>query len=197
MQITGIVLAGGKSSRMGTDKCYLTLGGNSLVEIALRKLQTLCSEVVISSNCSDYDAPGVKVIRDLITDSGPLAGIYSAMKETNAENFLVIPADLPFITTDFLKELVAGCQNYDAVVPRNNEGYIEPLAAYYNRACLPIIEESLMSGDFSVYKILKKLNVNYFKWETLPIAGKMHLFMNLNSPEDYRQAEEIFKGNVK
>lgn len=194
MQITGIVLAGGKSSRMGTDKCCLTLGGISLVEIALHKLQTLCSEVVISSNSYDFDHLGVKVIRDLITDSGPLAGIYSAIKKTNAQNYLVLPADLPFMTTDFLKQLVEPSGNYDVVVPRNNEGFIEPLAAYYSRACLPVIEESLLSGDFSVYKIFKKLNVRYFEWENLPIAGNKLLFMNLNSPEDYRQAEEIFKG---
>lgn len=189
--ITGIVLAGGKSSRMGTDKCCLSLGGNSLVEIALKKLQAVCPEVVISSNCDHFDL-GVPVIKDLMTDCGPLAGIYSVMKTVETEYYLVLPADLPFITKAFLELLITNSADFDAVIPRSAYGFIEPLAAFYNRNCLPVIEASLSSGDFSVWKIFKKLNVKYLDWEKLANFGNTNIFMNLNTPEDFRQAEEIF-----
>ena len=191
MQITGIVLAGGKSSRMGTDKCKLKLGGKTLTEIALNKLQTICNEVVISSNSHDFDHLGVKIIPDLITGCGPLAGIYSAIKETNAENYLVLPADLPFIPVGFLQMLTQSSGNFDVVVPRNNEGFIEPLAAYYSRRSLQVVEDSLLSSDFSVYKIFSKLNAQYIDWENLQFPNIENIFMNLNSPEDYRKAAEI------
>lgn len=178
---------------MGTDKCCLSLGGNSLVEIALKKLQEVCSEVVISSNCGHFEQSGVPVINDLITDCGPLAGIYSVMKTVEAENYLVLPADLPFITKSFLELLITNSADFDAVIPRSANGFIEPLAAFYNRSCLPVIEASLSSGDFSVWKIFKKLNVKYLDWENPADTANSNIFMNLNTPEDFRKAEEIFK----
>ena len=117
MKIQGIVLAGGKSSRMGQEKGLVKFRGKPLVEYAVEALSGICDSVVISTANPGYAYMGLTLIEDEIPDCGPLGGIYSCMKQEKADLFLVLSCDLPFVTPDLLSHLVEQYLGWDAVVP--------------------------------------------------------------------------------
>lgn len=183
VRVTGILLAGGKSSRMGKDKGLMEFKGKFLAEYALDLLRSHCSEVLISSENSAYEQFSIPLVPDDYPDKGPMGGIYSAMKQSAHDWCLVLACDLPYINTKLIRALLAETvSGYSCIVPVHDE-LTEPLAALYHKRMLPDLKKALEENRPSLFRLIRSspalcLDVNHLLDET------PELFDNLNCPED-------------
>ena len=193
MDLAVIILAGGKSKRMGKDKALLSIHGSVLVENLINKAKALTKTIYISGPKEKYDKLGLPVIDDMITNRGPLGGIYSSMKQSKAEYYLVLAVDLPLIKISFLEQLIkTAAPNIDACIPQHPDGKIEPLCALYHRNCIPVFEQQLNKNENAIYKSLAMLRCSYY-----PIKQPNTIFLNLNTPEDYSNYLEHYGDKKK
>ena len=182
MQITGIILAGGRSKRMGTDKAFLTLNGKTLLERSIELIQPFCDTILISSNNTAHKKSGYKIIPDEIPDCGPIGGIYSCLKQSETVWNFVISVDSVFVEPEFVKFLISEIEEFDAVVPVHSKGK-EPLIALYHKNCLIEIEKMLNLGDFKMHNLINSINTKWIASQNW-VNKYPQLFRNLNRPED-------------
>lgn len=182
--ISGFILAGGKSRRMGTDKALLTFQEKPLLEHMTKLIEPFCDSLAVSGWKSDYLAFDVEMIPDLYSDCGPIAGIFSALKYSVSDWNLMVSVDVPFVNDELLFLLISNIGEYDCIIPQHTSG-VEPLIALYNRRTWPVIEEMIKSGDYRLTNLLSKLNVRYVDCNQL-IKKYPRLFLNINRMEDYR-----------
>ncbi|MCK5729950.1 MAG: molybdenum cofactor guanylyltransferase [Draconibacterium sp.] len=182
MQITGIILAGGKSKRMGADKALLKTNGKTLLEQSIELIQPFCNTILISSNNSKHKIFGHKIIHDEISNCGPIGGIYSCLKKSETDWNFVLSVDSVFVESEFIKFLITEIDSISAIVPIHSEGK-EPLIALYHKNSLMEFEKMLKLGDFKMYNLINSVNTKWIdskKW----IEKYPQLFHNLNRPED-------------
>ncbi len=156
--ITGIILAGGKSSRMGTDKGFIELDDTTFISLIINAMKPLVNEIIIVSNNPEYDAFGYKRINDLIKDSGPLAGLYSGLYHSKTENNLVLSCDVPLIKTFVLEQLINFDNDNFDVVQLQNQGKTMPLIAMYKKQCLHKCLELLDNNERRLRVAVAQLN---------------------------------------
>jgi molybdopterin-guanine dinucleotide biosynthesis protein A len=156
-KITGIILAGGQSKRMGTDKGLIGLSGKPLISYAIDTLSGICGEILISANDDAYNSFGLKVVPDLMTGQGPMGGIYSCMKAVKTKYVIVLSCDMPFVDKQIIDLLLTGKNHYQAVLP-GHKGFMQPVCALYNSEILPIIEHHLFSGKLKLAGFIEMLN---------------------------------------
>lgn len=175
--ITGILLCGGSSSRMGTDKANLTLDGISFLDIALSKLDSLCSDVIVSGR----EVPGRRCVQDVVCGLGPLGGLHSALLACNTKWALAISCDMPQFEISIAEELANHItEDVQAIVPVTCVQQVQPLCALYRMDALDCIDGCLSSGKRSMKALLDTLKVTYVNFlDSRP-------FLNVNTPEDYR-----------
>lgn len=182
MEITGIILAGGQSKRMGTDKALLQVEGEVLLAKAIRLCESCCSEIIVSSGNSDHADFGYPMLPDEVVGCGPLGGVYTCLKASkNTWNF-VISVDAAFVVNHFLRFLIKERGDFDAIVPFSDEGK-EPLIALYNKSSLGKIEEFMDLGILKMHRLINSMNTKWVdanEW----IKRYPRLFYNLNGPED-------------
>ena len=157
--ITGIILAGGKSSRMGTDKGFLMLNGKSFMQHSIDALKPLVSEFIIVSNNTDYDVFGVNRINDSIENAGPLAGIYSGLKESKTDYNLVLSCDIPLINSDVLRQLISAIDATSEVIQIESNNRKMPLIALYSKSCKTKFERLLNAGERKLQFAVNQCNV--------------------------------------
>ena len=150
IQFAGVVLAGGRSTRMGADKAFLEWRGQRLID---RQLDLLCSlaptEVLVSGRAGvDYAATGARVVCDAVPEQGPLGGLAAALQATTAPHVVLLAVDLPAMTRDFLRGLLTQCRPGVGVVAHTRDGW-EPLAAVYPREILPLVDARHRCRDHS------------------------------------------------
>jgi len=182
MHITGILLAGGQSTRMGTDKALLQIHGKTLLENAIEICRTVCGDILISSNNPEHEKYGHQIIPDEIKNCGPLGGIYSCLKKSETEWNFVLSIDAAFVPVSFVQFLISETGNFDAVVPVHQNGK-EPLVAMYHKNCIPEIMKQIELKDFKMHRLFNFLNITFTdsqKW----IQKYPKIFRNLNRPED-------------
>lgn len=183
MQLTGIILAGGKSSRMGTDKAFLEIGGKTLLHRAVEFCQPFCDEILVSSNNPEHKVGGFRLINDEIRDCGPMGGIYSCLKQSKNEWNFVLSVDAVYVQKNFVNFLITGIQGFDVVVPIHS-GKKEPLIALYHKKLVREFKLKLEAGNYKMHFLLEEVKTNFINsnhWlETYP-----KLFYNLNFPEDF------------
>lgn len=187
-KITGIILAGGKSRRMGTEKGLIEFRGKSLICYALEALQPLCSEILISANSSFYNFLGYPVIPDEFPESGPMGGIYSCLKKSKNEFNFVLSCDMPLVDSAVVWAIKEHATNCDIAVPWHEDDYSEPLCAVYKKSSLPGFEKFLLAGD---YKILNFINASNSK-KLKTVKGTIldpKLFYNVNSKKHLEELE--------
>lgn len=181
--ITGIVLAGGKSSRMGVDKSLLIWKGKALVSHAIDNLRPLCSKVVISSNNPVYDFTGCETWPDDLPIQAPVAGIYSCLRRSGTEINIILSCDMPFAGTTLITHLLKYAGVYPMVVPEYNN-LIEPLCAIYSRSITEDLERYIRDGDYSLYRFINSRPHQYVKIDdSLPFYHNK-LFYNINTQQD-------------
>jgi molybdopterin-guanine dinucleotide biosynthesis protein A len=134
--ITGIILAGGKSTRMGSDKGFMEIGGTSFMSRIINTLTPYVKEIIIVSDNPDYDSFGLKRVEDIIKDSGPLAGLYTGLEHSKTEDNLVLSCDIPLINHEVISELTHACDSESDIVQIKSGGRIMPLVAMYKKRCL-------------------------------------------------------------
>jgi molybdenum cofactor guanylyltransferase len=197
MSITGIILAGGKSSRIGSDKGLLELNGRKLVEIAIGNLSKLCGRILISANSEAYSHLGYEVIPDSYRDIGPMGGIYSTLSKSTTEYNLVLSVDLPFVNFGLLQYLTEKVLGYDAAVPWSGNEHYEPLCACYNRSILPRMEEYIGKGNFKLPDLFSVIRLNPLIIDEQLLFFESSLFFNLNTMDDLASAKNMINSSKK
>jgi molybdopterin-guanine dinucleotide biosynthesis protein A len=182
MQITAIILAGGQSKRMGTDKALLELDGVSLLQNTINLCESISDSILISSNNPKHNKFGWPVISDEIKNCGPLGGIFTCLKKSKTDWNVVISVDAAFVKVEFLQFILAEISDVEAIVPFSDRGK-EPLIALYNKTVLSAMNKKIDQGDFKMHGLLETINTKYVdagKWlEKYP-----KLLHNINRPED-------------
>lgn len=178
--ITGIILAGGKSSRMGTDKGFILLDGTPFIQHIINNLKDIVDEIIIVSNNADYDQFGIKRIPDNIKDYGPIAGVYTGLKASKTDYNLVISCDAPKVDLEVFKPLLKERNDYYDVVQYIANSRTTPLTALYHRKCLKIFKLALQNKIQKLRFVVKQLNT-----KTLVAPDEIRpKIVNINTPRD-------------
>jgi molybdopterin-guanine dinucleotide biosynthesis protein A len=194
--ISAILLAGGKSSRMGIDKANLKLdGGLMMLQSIARKLSAVSDEVIVATDGRRYDDIGVRVkwVADVHPGAGSLVGLYSGLREASSDYALVVACDMPFLSLDLLRYMIALPRDYDILAPRLGDK-IEPLHAIYSRSCLPTIARLLEAGHLKIIDLFGEVLVRYLTEEAFEKYDPEHRsFFNINSPDQLAEARAIIE----
>ena len=188
-ELTGFVLAGGRSTRMGTDKAAIPLNGRTLLEHALEIVGQVAGHVLILGSKQLYGKYGA-AIEDLYPGCGPLGGIHAALLNSQTRLNLVIAVDTPFLSAELLRYMVARAAESGAVVTTPEiAGYTQPLCAVYSRDFLPIAEQALKSGNYKIVPLFPAGHTcRIGEADLRRFAFTPEMFDNLNTPEDLERA---------
>jgi molybdopterin-guanine dinucleotide biosynthesis protein A len=208
--LSAVVLAGGGSRRMGTDKAFLKMpGGGTVLETILSKLARLSEEIILVTNRTQrYERLGVKVVADIYPGKGSLGGIYTGLCAMSHSHGLVVACDMPFLKLPLLRYMLVMAREYDVVVPRAvpwgglrglkeggetaKERLLHPLHAVYAKSCLEPMKDLLESGDLRVIGFYPRVRVRYVEEGEIDIFDPEHLsFFNINTPADLRRAKGL------
>ncbi|GAA0611243.1 molybdenum cofactor guanylyltransferase [Virgibacillus siamensis] len=188
----GIILSGGKSSRMGTDKSLLPLGNKLVIEHIATKMKGITSQQAIITNTPEkYAFLNMEKYSDRHPGKGPLAGLESALYHIDAPVFVCAACDMPYISAEVYNRLLHELGHYDAVVPVYNKR-IHPLSGIYTRGILPLIQQQLERDQLKVKDVFRFINV-YYADNFTGIAKdtlKKHFF-NMNHPGQYEEAKQF------
>jgi len=190
---SGIILAGGKGSRINKNKALITLpDGKALIQRSISVLKDLFTEILIVANQTEpYEDFGVQVVEDLMKGMGPLGGIFTGLAYSTSHFNFVIGCDMPFPQPGLIELLLEKCGDYDVVIPEAS-GEVEPLFAVYSKSCLPAILNRLQERDLKVRNILAKLKVRKIEEGEINRVDPERLsFFNINTDEDLQKAQAI------
>jgi len=185
---TAVILAGGKSSRMGRDKTQLIYRGQTLLAGAVDRFSTVFDRVYLSIGDPEK-YPDIKVERviDLYPGCGPMAGLHAALLKTPDEGVFLAAADLPFSSPEAALKVMKLCgENASAVIVGEN-GKFEPTFGYYKKSLLPYIEEYLASGRYRMMQLFDALPCRQVSPAELGDLWREDMLNNLNYPEDYER----------
>jgi molybdopterin-guanine dinucleotide biosynthesis protein A len=190
--VSAFVLAGGKSSRMGSDKASLRFGDETLLSRALNVAGAVAAEVRIVGDAKKFAAFG-QVVDDVYRDRGPLGGIHAALSSSTTELNLMLAVDLPFVTANFLEFLLSRARESGAMVtlPRAGGG-LQPLCAAYSRGFAEVAEPSLRAGKNKIDPLFEKVGTCVIQEDELLRGGfSAEMFRNLNTPEELQAARSL------
>lgn len=180
-EMTTIILAGGSSSRMKTDKALLTVSGNRLIEIVAQNLQPYFSEIIISARTTEeYEFMPYKTAADKEPGHGPLMGIMCGLEASSNDINFVIATDIPEINTGILEEMANYARHYEVVVPVTPTGHYEPLFAFYNRRLIQRIQRLLDNNIRQIFQLYSQASI-----KKILLEDTAWLY-NLNTTSDYQ-----------
>jgi molybdopterin-guanine dinucleotide biosynthesis protein A len=184
--VTGVLLAGGRASRMGgRDKAFAAVGGEPIAVRTLRIFRGLFPQVLVATNRPERFHPlDVETVADVFPGCGPLAGVHAAMQRAAHPHVFVAACDMPGLDADVIRFLLDRIGDADAVVPRWDHD-IEPLHAVYAVRLLPLVEETLRAGRHAMREFLPRVRVDYVAEDELKrIRGTARSMLNVNTPEE-------------
>lgn len=189
--MTGIILAGGKNSRMGTNKAFLKIDGIRLIDNILAVYQKIFSEIIIVTNdpLSYTEFSETLIITDIYKEKGALGGIYTGLFYATYDYSFVAACDMPFLNEDFIIYLTGQVGKHDIIVPELSEGF-QPLHAIYSRNCLSHIKKLLSADKLKIagfYKEVRLLSIPEEKIKPFDKDGR--LFLNINTQEDLKRVD--------
>ena len=193
MGVSGIVLAGGLSRRLGRDKALEPFQGQPLISRVIGRLDTLTDEtvVVVNNEARAEVLPlpkDAKTAVDIYPDSGSLGGIFTGLAAASNDWGLAVACDMPFLNDDLMKHMLELRPGYDAIVPVP-DGYPEPTHALYSKECLPHIERRLKTGQLKIAGFFDDVRVRYVGADEIDRFDSERLsFFNVNTPEDLSRA---------
>ncbi|MDM5228105.1 molybdenum cofactor guanylyltransferase [Cytobacillus sp. NJ13] len=200
MSATGIILAGGHSSRMGENKALLKIGGKTVIDRIADQLSSLLPNVIIVANKQeDYQFLGLPLVSDRWKEKGPLAGIHAGLSESRTQNNLIVACDMPFISGELARILLGQLDQHQAAVPEIG-GQLHPLFAAYRKDASTAAELALSENKLRIRQFLMDIDSRIIKDKELEKMGFLyrdaHLF-NMNRPDEYqlalKMAEEALK----
>ncbi|OGR88859.1 MAG: hypothetical protein A2992_09280 [Elusimicrobia bacterium RIFCSPLOWO2_01_FULL_59_12] len=190
--MTGIVLAGGRSSRFGADKAFAKLGGVPMIERALHTLRAIFGEWLVVTKTPELFCPDqARIVRDVGAWEGPLAGLYSGLLASSTERNFVCACDMPWLSPALIRRLCRAANGWEAVIPRVGN-HLEPLCAVYSRRCLPVVHDLLQEGKRGLADLAARCSSKILPAASL--ASRHHLrraFLDLDTPEDLARAERM------
>jgi molybdopterin-guanine dinucleotide biosynthesis protein A len=189
--ISAAILAGGGSRRMGRNKALLSFRGRPLVTRVYEILRPLFEDIfLVTNDPGPFDFVPCPKIPDRVPGKGPISGVDAALRHSRNPYVLVVGCDTPFLSHSLLKLLAGKTQDADLVIPCGPHGP-EPLCAVYGKGCLPLIEESLLRGDFSLMALVGRLRTRDIPAEEVAAVDPGFLsFMNINTPGDFRMLSD-------
>jgi molybdenum cofactor guanylyltransferase len=186
LRFSAVVLAGGLSTRMGTDKAFLRVGNDLLIERQLRCLrESGATELLISGRAEvDYSHFAAKVIRDEFPQAGPLAGVAAALKASSSRLVFILAVDMPRMTPSMIGKILSRCENAAGCVPFDRNGF-QPLGAAFPSCLLPLAEHLLRTGRYSMQEFVGQAISEGFI-QTLQLEQAEHIyFTNMNDPHEW------------
>lgn len=192
--ISSILLAGGKSSRLGTDKGRIKLDARfAMVQSAAEKLLAVSDEVIVVTDGRRYGHLRVKWVTDVYPGAGPLGGLYSGLLAAKSSHALVVACDMPFLNLALLRYMISLPRDYDVLIPKMGHK-LEPLHAIYSRKCLQPIERLLKAGRFKIIDFFDQVMVRHLTEEEIERYDPDHRsFFNINTPAQLREAKTMIK----
>ncbi|MBL6962918.1 MAG: molybdenum cofactor guanylyltransferase [Bacteroidetes bacterium] len=191
--LNGIILSGGKSSRMGMEKGLLKIAGKALVEYAIDVLNPHVKRLIICSNKVEYNQFGLDVYSDLVRDIGPLGGIYTGLKYSDADCNIVLSCDMPFIDSQFIEYLKGSMRVGQTALVPTHDHKIEPLISIYTSKMMIYMEEYIQHKSYALQDILSNAEGVQFLDVSQQIKRNNKLFFNINSPAEWKQFKQIIK----
>ena len=193
--MTSIILAGGKSSRLGRSKALQAIGGKSLIQWVVDRLALLSTEIIIATAhgeaipCSS--AVRIKTVADIYPGKGPLVGIYSGLIASSSSRAIVVGCDTPFLSDGLLEYMTQICSTFDVVVPRI-KNKLEPLCAVYSKNCSGPIQGLLEQNELRIDKLFSMVKVKYVEEDEINRFDPEHLsFFNINNQDDLDRARKL------
>lgn len=182
-KITAIVLAGGKSQRMGTDKGMLDLNGKTFIQHICDALQPIVgSNILIVSANKEYDALGFSRVEDMIANKGPVGGLYTGLKESKTKVNLVLSVDVPMVSTELLKWMIESHSETDMVTQTKIADKTNPLIGVYDRSMRIVFGEQIAGNKLKLQQAIE--DVKHRNLEVPEIWN--HQVQNINTPEEYQ-----------
>lgn len=191
--VSGIVLAGGESRRMGgVNKALLELGGVRIIERVAAMLARVFPETIVVTNTpEEFDFLNLPMFRDIIRGFGALGGLYTGLRSCRERFGFLVACDMPFLDDRVIRRMVELIGEHEAVVPRIR-GHLEPLHAIYSRNCVPHIERLMAKGDLKILDFFHSVDMLEVAETELAVFDPSLLFaMNVNTPEDLRAARKL------
>lgn len=180
--ITGIILAGGKSTRMGIDKGFLILNEKPFIQYSINALQPLVSEIIIVSDNPSYDVFRLKRVNDITKDAGPVAGICSGLEASITDYNLILSCDIPLINSKILQKLIDNIDDTSEIIQIENNKKTMPLIALYKRQCKEVFNKLLQKNERRLRVVVSKC-----KEKNIPIDIEEHYATtNINTKNEFK-----------
>lgn len=193
VEISGIILAGGKSSRMKFNKAFAEIGGQRIIDILVKKFNDNFAETIIISNEPElFSDLGVPVYTDVIPRLGPLSGIHAGLTYARHNQVFVCGCDMPFVSIEIVQYLLECLGKHDSAVTEI-EGRLQPTAAVYSRRCLPLLNQCLEQGWLKLIRLFyEQLDAVIVDEKELYAFGNVQeMFFNINDIDDLEKAQKI------
>lgn len=196
MEASCIILAGGKSLRLGYDKFLETVGNKNLLQRVISCVSPLSGDIILVTareltTLQSINYPKLRVVTDIYPGKGPLVGIYTGLVTSTLFYNLVVASDMPFLNQALLRYMIQLSTNFDIVMPRVGN-LVEPLHAVYTKSCLAPIEQMIKQGKLRVDKLFSLVRVRYVEAEEIERFDPKHLsFFNINTKADMEKAREL------
>lgn len=194
MKAGAIILSGGKSSRMGTNKALLPFHEKTNIERITDELKTVFDDLILVTNDPEtYEFLGINMVRDEYPWKGPLAGVHAGLRASNYDENIVVACDMPFVSAELAGGLVRNLKHFDALIPVIG-GRQHPLFAAYQKRIVPELEACLEENRLRMVHLLEQLQVRYLEESDLEAFGAGSLekiFFNMNHPNEYEHAKKL------
>jgi molybdopterin-guanine dinucleotide biosynthesis protein A len=193
MKVTGVIQAGGRSTRMGgRPKALMELGGRPIIERVLAALAPAVDDVLVVTNTPElYAFLGLPMVADVYPDHGSLGGIYSGLKAAGGQAAFTVACDMPFLHSEIVKLVAERAGEGDVVIPRVGS-QLEPMHAAYGKTCLPHIEERLIAGQLKIVELLERVRVvEVAEADVARFRDPRIVFMNVNTPDELERARVL------
>jgi len=194
IEVTGVLLAGGKSRRMGEDKRHLVVGEQTLLERGLAVLQSIfCEVLVVIAQDSPPLSIDARVVRDLVPDCGSLGGLYTGLTQATTPYIFVVACDMPFLNQTVITQFTSRRGTADIVMARLADR-LHPMHALYGKRCVPALEEMILARQFKIQEVVSHsfLRVHYVtEADLLTIDPSGHSFYNVNTMADLEAARSL------
>ena len=186
--VTGIILAGGKSSRYGKNKALVEVHGIPLIERAVHTMGSIFHRVIIITNTPDeYSYLNLPMYQDIIKGLGPLGGVYTGLKMIPDNAGFFVACDMPFLNRELIRHIVEIRTDFDVVVPRIS-GKIEALHGIYTEKCRDKIKKLINSGTYQIFRFFPDVSVRYVEDnEVMKFDPDLRSFFNINRPDDMKR----------
>lgn len=196
--VSGVILAGGKSSRYGANKAFVEVDGIPLIERVAGILQSIFEQTVIVTNSpEEYSYLNMPMRRDIIPGLGPLGGIFTGLQMISGKAGFFVACDMPFLNPDLIRYMVGIKDAFDVVVPKIT-WKMEALHAMYGTKCTPHIEKLIHSENFQIVRLFKYVSVRYVgEDEIMQFDPELKSFFNINRPEEIRNMEKPGRSHEK